>query len=122
MDILQGRGRTFKIISVLPTLHSARQDHSIMSSRSKKFTVQEALEIIFDADSEIEEGVSEDEDYIKQNTESINLDFEPHEGAPKKKAQNGLELSERTGLNSLLSFWKSKQGPSNFHVCQGPQP
>ncbi|KAL7850549.1 hypothetical protein SRHO_G00198980 [Serrasalmus rhombeus] len=43
-------------------------------------TVQEALEVIIDHDSETEEGVSEDEDYLELNSDSSDSDFEPDEG------------------------------------------
>ncbi|XP_076608401.1 LOW QUALITY PROTEIN: uncharacterized protein LOC143333911 [Chaetodon auriga] len=51
-----------------------------MCSRSKNITVQEALEVILDRDSEIEEDVSEDEDYLELNSDSNDSDFEPDEG------------------------------------------
>ena len=51
-----------------------------MSSRSKRMTVQEALEVIIDHDSEMEEDVSEDEDHLELNSDSNDSDFEPDEG------------------------------------------
>ena len=50
-----------------------------MSSRSKKLTALEALKLIFDNDSEIEEEVSEDEDHIEVNSESDDSDNELNE-------------------------------------------
>ncbi|XP_029907418.1 piggyBac transposable element-derived protein 4-like [Myripristis murdjan] len=43
-------------------------------------TVQEALEVIIDHDSEIEEDVSEDEDHLEINSDSNDSDFEPDVG------------------------------------------
>lgn len=50
-----------------------------VSSRGKKMTALEALELIFDHDSEIDEDVSEDEDHLGVNFESGDSDYEPNE-------------------------------------------
>ncbi|XP_028681576.2 piggyBac transposable element-derived protein 4-like [Erpetoichthys calabaricus] len=50
-----------------------------MSSRSKQVTALEALGLIFDHDSKIEEDVSEDEDHLEVNSESNDSDYEPYE-------------------------------------------
>lgn len=42
-------------------------------------TALEALELIFDHDSEIDEDVSEDEDHLGVNFESGDSDYEPNE-------------------------------------------
>ena len=50
-----------------------------MSSRNKKVTALEALELIFDHDSEIEEVVSEYEDSIEANSEFDDSDYETND-------------------------------------------
>jgi len=50
-----------------------------MSSRKKKVTALEALELIFVHDSEIEEDVSQDEDGIEVNSESDDSDYETND-------------------------------------------
>lgn len=53
-------------------------------------TSGEALELIFDHDSEIEEDVSKDEDHVDVNSKSDDCDYEPNEEAaihiPPRKA------------------------------------
>lgn len=51
-----------------------------MSSKNKNMTALEALELIFDHDSEIEEDVSEAGNSIEVNSESEDSDCEPKDG------------------------------------------
>lgn len=64
MDIQQGTSKTYSIKDSLhgcPTnITFCQKDLWKISSRSKRVTVQETLEVIYDCESEIENIVSED--------------------------------------------------------------
>lgn len=78
-----------------------------MSSRSKKFTAQ-ALEIIFNADSDMEEDVSEDEDNIELNSKSNDSDFEPEEGidVPVPPSQTFISKNDEIKWSSSTTVCK----------------
>ncbi len=102
-----------------------------MSSRSKMMTVQKALEVIFDHDSEIEEDVSEDEDYLELNSDSNDSDFEPDEGIaipipPSKTfmSKNGeIQWSSSPNMRqaklSAENIIKTVPGPTGMAVTRG---
>lgn len=87
-----------------------------MSSRSKRFTVQEALEIIFDRDSEVEEDVSEDEDHSELNSDSHDSDSESDEeiAIPLPPSQTFMSKNGEMQWSSSPNMCQAKLSAENI--------